>query len=826
MGKTVFLICNAHLDPVWQWEWEEGAAEALSTFRTAVRFCKEYEGFVFNHNEALLYMWIEEYEPALFEEIRTLVKAGRWHVMGGWHLQPDCNMPSGEAFVRQIAAGRKYFWEKFGVFPATAINFDPFGHSRGLVQILKKTGFDSYMVCRPYESFLHLPDTAFRWVGFDGSEVLARRFSGYNTGLGKAAAGIRKTAEACPDGSFDGKLWGVGNHGGGASKKDLDDIAALAEELAADGTVLLHATPEQYFDAEKKRRGELPAIEGDLNPWAPGCYTSMIRVKQKYRALENALFTAERMAAAAKVSGADVYRPREFEDALYDLNTVQFHDMLPGSSIQPSEEMALRMLHHGEELISRAKARAFFALAAGQMPPPPDRIPIMVFNPHPYPVEDDFFCEMMLWDQNRDGDFFNPQVVQGETPLPTQCEKEFSSHALDWRKRPVFHATLAPMTMNRFDCTYTRLPAKPEPAPVREEAGSLVLENETAQVRIDKKNGLLGSYRVNGRELLAGPCALEVYADDFDPWAMRVTAFPDKIGAFSLLTPEQAAAHAGLPELAPLRVTDNGAVRTVVEGSFGYGASRAIVRYIFSRFSPALKLELRIQWADCHKLVKLTLPTAIEAPVYAGETAYGEQRFETEGRENCAQKYVILKNEEAALAVCTDSVYGSSARGGELSMTLLRSPAYCAHPEGDLEVLRKNRYTPHMEQGERQYSFLILGGDAKTVADETPRAALVMNEAPMALSFYPSGAGERPKPLFTLSGDRVLMTAAKPADDGNGYIARLFNPFDRPAGATLESPALGCSAAVPFGPFEIKTLRATAAGIAETDLLEGAFPEF
>ena len=102
MAVNIFLVCNAHIDIVWLWSWEEGVAETLSTFRTAVRFCKEYEGFVFNHNEAVLYEWIEEYEPALFQEIKALVEQGRWHIMGGWYLQPDCNMPSGESFVRQI----------------------------------------------------------------------------------------------------------------------------------------------------------------------------------------------------------------------------------------------------------------------------------------------------------------------------------------------------------------------------------------------------------------------------------------------------------------------------------------------------------------------------------------------------------------------------------------------------------------------------------------------------------------------------------------------------------------------------------------------------
>ena len=94
-GRRLVLVCNSHIDPVWLWPWEEGLAATLATFRAAAGFCEEFDGFVFCHNEALLYQWVEEYEPALFERIRALVATGRWHVIGGWYVQPDCNLPVG-----------------------------------------------------------------------------------------------------------------------------------------------------------------------------------------------------------------------------------------------------------------------------------------------------------------------------------------------------------------------------------------------------------------------------------------------------------------------------------------------------------------------------------------------------------------------------------------------------------------------------------------------------------------------------------------------------------------------------------------------------------
>lgn len=91
--KKYFLVCNSHIDPVWMWDWSEGAATAISTFYQAAELLEESD-FLFCHNEALLYEYIEEYEPLLFDKIRELVKRGKWKIMGGWYIQPDCNLPS------------------------------------------------------------------------------------------------------------------------------------------------------------------------------------------------------------------------------------------------------------------------------------------------------------------------------------------------------------------------------------------------------------------------------------------------------------------------------------------------------------------------------------------------------------------------------------------------------------------------------------------------------------------------------------------------------------------------------------------------------------
>ena len=825
MAKRLHLICNAHIDPVWQWEWEEGAAEALSTFRIAADFCEEYDSFVFCHNEALLYQWIEEYDMPLFEHIRALVRAGKWHIMGGWHLQPDCNMPSGEGFVRQVLSGRKYFLEKFGVAPRVAVNVDPFGHSRGLVQILTKSGYDGYLFMRPGDGdrFIKLPANEFKWVGYDGSEVTAVRIhGGYNSGKGKAAEKVKAYADACKEGDFFLCLWGIGNHGGGPSKKDLDDIAVLSEKLAGDGVEILHSTPEAYVDEVNARR-ELPRFAQSINPWAPGCYTSQVRIKQRYRQTENVYFLTEAMCSHAVAEGLLTYPEKELAEALYDILTVQFHDMLPGSSIQPAEEMGLRMLDHALEILSRVKARAFFALSAGQPKASADKIPIVAYNPYPYPVSGDYICEFMLWDQNWNKEFLSPRVYDtAGTLLPSQCEKENSTIPLEWRKRVVFHATLAPMSLNRFDCGFEAIPAKPVPTLAHTDT-HYVFDGGDLHVEINRATGLVDAYLRGGVNYVrSGAFALEVFEDNFDPWYMEETAWRNKIGEFCLLTPEQAQnfCHTDAP-IDAVHVIESGEVRTVVEAVFGYHSSRARVKYILSE-REGLCMEVRIVWDEKQRLVKLNVPCAFGSGECIGEHAYGRETLKGGLEENVSQQYIALCSADKAIAVANNGVYGSSFddTAGELKITLLRSPSYTAHPLPGRVTMPQDRYMPYIEQGERDFSFRFAVGSRAEILDTAPRMAQHFNRAPMLLSFYPTGVGSMPASPVRLTGnDLITFQAFKKADHAEGYILRLFNPTEKPQQATLA--VYDKTLPLSFGKFEIKTVRYDGKTLAETDLMEG-----
>jgi len=824
-ARRIHLVSNAHLDPVWLWEWQEGAGEALSTFRQAAEFCETRKGYVFCHNEAVLYRWVEEYEPALFRRIRKLVREKKWHIMGGWYVQPDCNMPSGESFVRQVLLGRRYFAEKFGVEPRTAVNLDPFGHTRGLVQILAKSGYSAYLCCRPGNRECPLARDEFVWVGYDGSEVLANRASAHYCSVGgQERARLEKWLADNPEGDLVIHLWGIGNHGGGPSRQDLADLEALAKERP--DLELVHSTPDAYFlDLEKRRQG-LPRREKDLNPWAVGCYTSMSRVKQGHRRLENELYSAEKMVTTAWLQGLMPYPQAELEEVMRDLAFVEFHDILPGSAIPAGEEGAVRMIGHGLETLSRLKARAFFALAAGEPKTAADEISIFVFNPHAHAVRTLIECEFEPWEPNFEKTAWTPKITARGKVLPSQTEKEESNLSLEWRKRVVFEAELAPGRLNRFSCRLEKA-SEESKAKVTEKAGAIVVTTADLTASINARTGLLDTYKAGGIDLVEPGAFLPlVIRDNADPWGMKVRSFRTVAGNFGLATPEEAARFSGLREggLEPVRVIEDGAVRTVIEAILAYGDSRLVLGYKIPKRGAEIEIDVRVFWAERDTMLKLGLTPKLRAPRFMGQVAYGADELPSNGDEAVAQKWLALVSEAdgAALTVVNDGVHGSDWDGTELRLSLLRSPAYAADTWEDKLAVARDRFIPRQDVGERRFRFWLGGGPLAERMEAIDREALVRNEAPYVLAYCPPGAGKKSGAGVVVEGAAVEVTAFKKAEDGRDLIIRLFEPTGRPRRAVVKLPALGARTTVRLGGFEIKTLRyeRRTGRFVETDLLE------
>ncbi|MBI4882110.1 MAG: alpha-mannosidase [Planctomycetes bacterium] len=823
---TVHLVCNSHIDPVWLWEWEEGAAEAMATFRAAADLCEEFEAFVFNHNEAVLYQWVEQYEPALFARIKRLVRAGRWHIMGGWFLQPDCNMPAGESFVRQILLGKRWFKERFGVDVTTAINFDPFGHSRGLAQILRRSGYDSYVFCRPGLAESRLPAPVFTWVGYDGSEILATlAVAHYNSAPGQARQRVEEWLARSRGERASLLLWGVGNHGGGPSRKDLRDLRQLMRATA--DCAILHSTPERYVADLRRTRPALPRHAGDLNPWAVGCYTTMSRVKMGHRRLENDLFTAEKLASAAAAQGLLAYPRSELREAARDLAWSEFHDSLPGTSIQAVEESAVRSIDHGLEILARVRARTFFALAAGQRRARPGEFPLLVLNPHPFPVETIVECELQPQWPHKTRGFLEPVLRQGGRTLLVQPEKERCNIDEDHRKRVAFRARLEAGRMNRFDCRLEMRRGAPRRA-LRARGGRILFRGADLEVVINARTGLIDRCRARGKDVLGkGAFRPLVMQDDADPWGMRVTSFRKRAGAFRLLTRAEARRFSGLPDaaLAAVRVIEDGPVQSVVEALFGFGDSFLCQQYKLPRQGTELEVDTRVYWNEKDRLLKLSIPTLLPDAAFRGQTAYGVADLPADGSEAVAQQWVALVSKSANLALTciNNGTYGSDLARGELRLSLLRSPAHAGHPTGpECGIVRRDRFTPRIDQGERVFRFWLNAGPVDDRLESIDREALVKNAPPLALAFFPPGTGRKPRPGALLQDGVVQLAAFKMAEQDDDLILRLFEPTGKARSTTLSLPCCGARTRVRLTPFEIRTLRFSrrTRRFVETDLLE------
>lgn len=819
---TVHLVCNAHLDPAWLWEIDEGAAEVLSTFRIAADFCEEYDGFVFNHNEAILYEWVKEFDAGLFARIQRLVREGRWHIMGGWFLQPDCNMPSGESFVRQILIGRQFFSQHFDVEPSTAINFDPFGHTRGLVQIMARSGYTSYIHCRPGPEDLTLPGEYYRWIGYDGSSVVvARKADMYISHVGAAVEKTRATMEREADHDPVLVLWGIGNHGGGPSREDLRMIAAFQQESSERGDSILHSTPERFFGDLAASGRELPEWTNDLNPWAPGCYTSQIRIKQKHRRLENDLYATERLAVHAGLLELAEYPRQEIAAAQYDLLTSEFHDILPGSSIRPVEEASLRLLDHGLEILSRARRRLFFALAATMPAPEADTIPIIAYHSGARPADGVWECEFQPPRQNWESTFTDYEVVHDGKVVPSQIEHEASSLTLDWRKKIVFRATLPAASMTRFVCRPVIRQSRPVPTLTARD-GRLVMANESMRLAVSASTGLVDEFVVNGVSLVR-PGAFQpiVVADDEDAWGSMVRRYRDQVGAFTLMSAERSAAYSGFDgtTLPAVRVIEEGAVRTIVEALFQYGDSACILRYKVPRAGASFDLEVEVNWREKNRMLKLAIPTTLDGTKLLGQVAFGVQELPANGDELVTQRWQAVvgqatehAGERFALGMIDDGVYGSDFSDGELRISLVHAPVYSALRLGERPIVSADRHNPRIDQGERFFSFRVVADRADDLVSRLGTLAAAFNERPYFLSLFTRGDGVPLAAGLTLDDDAVLCSALKAAEDGEPeLIARLFNTTDvrRTGVADLAGRA---SIDYDLGPYEVRTYRGTAAG--------------
>ena len=783
---VLHLICNAHLDPVWQWRWEEGCAEALATFTTAVELLREHPALVFNHNEAVLYRWVREHAPDLFREIQRLAGAGRWCLSGGWFLQPDVNLPDTESLIRGMAEGRRFFQEHFRTQPRAAYNFDSFGHSAGLPQLLRRAGYEFYIHLRPQDAELKLPSDLYRWRGLDGSEVGALRITVglYHTERDNLRQRLEEgTALALRLDRDVPVFWGIGNHGGGPTREDLRTIDEYARQEPR--VVIRHSSTEQLYDALKPWLAGAPVVGGELQRVFTGCYTSLARLKRQAQASLAGLVQTEALRTAAWWRWSLPFPAGPLDEAWRQHLFNDFHDILPGSCVQPAEQDALNGYAEVENTARRLRLAA--ATAGSQKPSRRLHLPVTVLHANPscpaVPIEVEAMLDLRPKWSGRwhlrlfrlDGAELTCQEEQPEALLPFN----------GWRRKVCFFAALPQVGAAHYE--------------LRISEGTRPSGACTPAVKhhLDPQTGLVVSLKPgNGRECLQGPLLQPLMVnDDGDSWGTNRWSYRDLRGPFESVP-------------GSVRLIEQGPVRNITEAAFAFGGSRLISHTIAYADWPVLEFRFRVHWNEERRRLKLAVPTRLVGAGVRCEVPGGAIARPADAQEHVHRRWLILTGDldgrRTSLAVVHIGLHGYDFADGEVRLSALRSAAYCHEQGFRIEAGPARKF---MDQGVHELRCLVTVGEPDEVQRCVVGLADWLSAPPAVYAHLPIGSGAKAVSEFLrLTPHHLRLLACKPSWDGAGLVLRI----QEMSGAMTPGEvaiADGPATRLTFQPWEVKTLR-------------------
>ena len=337
----VLCVAHAHIDMNWLWGYSETVAITLDTFRTMLNLLNEYPQFKFSHSQASVYRIVEEYDPDMLQEIKKRVKEGRWEVTASTWVEADKNLPNGESEARQILYTKRYLSNLLDINPTSLqIDFEPdtFGHNQNVPEILQGGGVKYYYHCRGYTGH-----NVFNWKAPSGSEIIV-----YNEPLFYNASDLGgdiaiNAPGFCKKHGVDTalKLYGVGDHGGGPTRRDIEKLMDMNNwpvfPRIEFGTLI------EFFKILEPVKAKLPTFEGELNFVFPGCYSSQTRIKLANRMSQSRLREAETISTISNVFVCKSYPTKLIKESWIKTIFNQFHDILPGSGVLETREMAMGM---------------------------------------------------------------------------------------------------------------------------------------------------------------------------------------------------------------------------------------------------------------------------------------------------------------------------------------------------------------------------------------------------------------------------------------------------------------------------------------------------
>ncbi len=776
-------VGHAHIDLAWLWRIRESIRKCARTFSSQLALIGEYPDYVFGASQPQLHAFVKEHYPALFERIRGAVKAGRWEPQGAMWVEADCNLAGGEALVRQILYGKKFWRDEFGVDVRNLWLPDVFGYSAALPQILLQAGVDTFLTQKmSWNQFNKFPHHTFIWRGLDGTGILTHfpPENSYSSDLGPDK--LRFAAENFEERGFLPEfltLFGYGDGGGGPTAEQIE--AGLLQRSMAGAPSVRFGSAQEMFDRLHERRDELQEWRGELYlELHRGTYTSQAANKRCNRLAELQLRRIEMLFSGLPPA---VYPAAELERIWKVALKLQFHDIIPGSSIGAVYEDSRK------EYAEIFRSMAFLEASALQK---------LVGD-----EETDSVSLVNTLSQPFRGAVFLPGCTAaalrgpGGAAVPLQRTEGGAWAALE-----------LPGLSSAAYSALAKAPKTVKPAPPARRAGR-VLENALVRYEFDRGGRLVRAFdKEAAHEAMRSGDRGNV-----------ITLYQDWPNYWDAWDIEQQAARQPLGEARLLefrRGEDGPAVQSLLL-EWAVGESRLTQEVRLAANSKRLDFVTRAEWRECRKLLRVGFDVDVEAAEAAFEVQYGVYKRPTHRNtswdaarfEVCAHRFADLSEADYGVALLNDCKYGCTVAGRTLGLSLLRAPFY---PD------------PDADRGEHLFTYSLLPHAGRLEDSGVMAEAHALNQPPVVAEGVLGWA-----PPLEVTGGGVLVEAVKRAESGKGWIVRLYEPrgIRSTCGIRTRSPKAKVSVAgimederesVPlakgaatfkFRPFEIKTLLVT-----------------
>jgi alpha-mannosidase len=731
-------VGHAHIDLAWLWPVDETRRKTRRTFGTVLGLLDERDGWTFGQASAALHAWYADDDPEGFARLQARVRDGRWEVLGGTWVEHETAMSSGESLARQLLHGQRWFERALGVRATVGWLPDCFGFSPALPQLLRSAGIDAFVTTKTnWNDTNRLPYDQFWWEGLDGSRVLAHTYehpsASYNAVLGPASV-LEVWRRRRPRAPHPETLisFGYGDGGGGPTRAMLDAAAAMAE---------LPALPELALDRVDAFVGRLAAtdIERPLATWRGELYfelhrgtlTTQARTKRGHRLAEARLVEAEALAGLAAF--LEAAPAPDLDEVWTRLLTVQFHDVLPGSSVHEVAVWAEAEVAAVAAAADTVAAEAVARLAGPASTPAGAGTHWMLANPT---LSERAPRALLPADAPGGQAVAGGRAWVGRTPVPPL--------ARDVR------------TLETTDDVVVVAPDR--------------LANGRIEARFDDRGELIGL-----RDLTRDA---EVLTDG----GHRLWAFPDHPRAWDAWDVEAGYDRDGVPLQGdgPAEVVEAGPLRGALRVVRTFRGSRVVQTYRLWADAARLDVATEIDWSERRWLLQARVPVAVRAERATFECAHGlltrpthrNTPWDAATFEAPVHRWHDLSEPGRGVALLHDGRYGAHVHGHVLSLSLLRSPVW---PD------------PRADEGHHEVTYALLphGGDpvAAGVLAEADDLHAPLRARPTVL---PAGVAR----ALTADGPPLALSGFKPAADGDGWIVRAYEPRGA-RGATRWTAAAG-----------------------------------